>query len=248
MMQQGQQLPVPHHPATEAEIFNDFLNRRKGLERALTDDVDTFYAEADPERENLCLYGEPDGSWAVDLPAEEVPPELPEPCLGINFARDGMLRKDWLALVAVHSDSWLMQVAFYYGAKLDKVSRRKLFNSINEYPTLYEVVSGRLVRGPKAGLPSKRKRADSVTTGGEAKAADAPLPTGRLLTYTDITPALRGRQAELYWPDDKKWYLIEINQINPRSRIAKIQYTSGEFEDLDLEEIIREGHMSLITQ
>jgi len=24
------------------------------------------------------------------LPAEEVPPELPEPALGINFARDGM--------------------------------------------------------------------------------------------------------------------------------------------------------------
>jgi hypothetical protein len=24
------------------------------------------------------------------LPAEEVPPEIPEPALGINFARDGM--------------------------------------------------------------------------------------------------------------------------------------------------------------
>lgn len=40
--------------------------------------------------ENLCLYGFPDGTWAVDLPAEEVPPEAPEPALGINFARDGM--------------------------------------------------------------------------------------------------------------------------------------------------------------
>lgn len=26
----------------------------------------------------------------MTLPAEEVPPELPEPALGINFARDGM--------------------------------------------------------------------------------------------------------------------------------------------------------------
>jgi hypothetical protein len=26
--------------------------------------------------------GEDDGSWSVDFPAEEVPPELPEPCLG----------------------------------------------------------------------------------------------------------------------------------------------------------------------
>ena len=29
---------------------------------------------------------------------------------------------------------------------------------------------------------------------------------------------------------------------------CRIQYTSGEIEELDLEEIIREGHMSLITQ
>jgi len=36
------------------------------------------------------LYGNPDGTWDVQLPAEEVPPELPEPALGINFARDGM--------------------------------------------------------------------------------------------------------------------------------------------------------------
>ena len=28
---------------------------------------------------------------------------------------------------------------------------------------------------------------------------------------------------------------------------CRIQYTSGEVEELDLEEIIREGHMSLIT-
>lgn len=69
------------------------------------------------------LAGEQDGSWALDLPAEEVPAELPEPCLGINFARDGMARKEWLALVAVHSDAWLMSVAFYYGAKLNMEQR-----------------------------------------------------------------------------------------------------------------------------
>jgi hypothetical protein len=69
------------------------------------------------------LTGEPDSTWVVDLPAEEVPAELPEPCLGINFARDGMARKDWLALVAVHSDAWLLSVAFYYGAKLNSDQR-----------------------------------------------------------------------------------------------------------------------------
>ena len=32
---------------------------------------------------------------------------------------------------------------------------------------------------------------------GDAQAADAPLPTGRLLTFADITPTLKGRQAEV---------------------------------------------------
>ena len=67
--------------------------------------------------------GNRNGSWSVELPAEEVPPELPEPCLGVNFARDGMARKDWLALVAVHSDAWLMAVAFFYAVKLDALGR-----------------------------------------------------------------------------------------------------------------------------
>ncbi|OEL12887.1 hypothetical protein BAE44_0026094 [Dichanthelium oligosanthes] len=57
------------------------------------------------EKENLCLYGLPNGRWEVALPSEEVPPEMPEPTVGINFARDGMKRRDWLSLVVVHSDS-----------------------------------------------------------------------------------------------------------------------------------------------
>lgn len=69
------------------------------------------------EKENLCLYGLPNENWEVNLPVEEVPPEIPEPALGINFARDGMQEKDWLSLVAVHSDSWLISVAFYFGAR-----------------------------------------------------------------------------------------------------------------------------------
>lgn len=72
--------------------------------------------------------GERTGAWSVELPAEEVPPELPEPCLGVNFARDGMARKDWLALVAVHSDAWLMAVAFFYAVKLDADGRYRLYN------------------------------------------------------------------------------------------------------------------------
>jgi hypothetical protein len=49
--------------------------------------LDAFYAACDPSADNLCLYGDPGGGWTVAPPADEVPPELPEPCLGINFAR-----------------------------------------------------------------------------------------------------------------------------------------------------------------
>ncbi|KAG1679684.1 hypothetical protein FOA52_006203 [Chlamydomonas sp. UWO 241] len=115
-----------------------------GALEPLTDDVESFYAQADPTKPNQCLYGYPDGSWAVDAPPDEVPAEVPEPALGINFARDGMQRKDWLGLVAVHSDSWLISLAFYKGARLDAEERNELFALINKQPTVYEVVSGRV--------------------------------------------------------------------------------------------------------
>ncbi|KAH7548379.1 hypothetical protein JRO89_XS14G0111100 [Xanthoceras sorbifolium] len=105
-------------PRTVEEIFKDFTARRCALIRALTTEVDQLYLFCDPEKENLSLYGHPNEVWEVAPPPEEVPPELPEPALGINFARDGMHRKDWLSLVAVHSDSWLLSVAFYFGARL----------------------------------------------------------------------------------------------------------------------------------
>ncbi|CAI9264208.1 unnamed protein product [Lactuca saligna] len=53
----------------------------------------------------------------VNLPAEEVPPEHPEPALGINFACDGIPENDWLSMVVVHSDTWLLFVAYYFGAR-----------------------------------------------------------------------------------------------------------------------------------
>ncbi|WVZ85802.1 hypothetical protein U9M48_032674 [Paspalum notatum var. saurae] len=111
---------------TPEDVFRDFRGRRAGIVKALTTDVAKFYELCDPEKENLCLYGLPNETWEVTLPAEEVPPELPEPALGINFARDGMLQKDWLALVAVHSDAWLIAVAVYFGARFgfDKEASR----------------------------------------------------------------------------------------------------------------------------
>ncbi|KAL2243205.1 PHD finger protein ALFIN-LIKE 4 [Sesamum indicum] len=133
-----------YNPRTVEEVFRDFKGRRAGLIKALTTDVEEFFQQCDPEKDNLCLYGFPSEQWEVNLPAEEVPPELPEPALGINFARDGMQEKDWLSLVAVHSDAWLLAVAFYFGARFgfDKADRKRLFNMINDLPTVFEVVTG----------------------------------------------------------------------------------------------------------
>ncbi|KAL5149377.1 PHD finger protein ALFIN-LIKE 5 [Glycine soja] len=135
---------VNYNPRTVEEVFRDFKGRRAGMIKALTTDVEEFFQQCDPEKDNLCLYGFPNEQWEVNLPAEEVPPELPEPALGINFARDGMQDKDWLSLVAVHSDAWLLAVAFYFGARFgfDKADRKRLFTMINDLPTIFEIVTG----------------------------------------------------------------------------------------------------------
>ncbi|THU58796.1 hypothetical protein C4D60_Mb03t18220 [Musa balbisiana] len=111
-----------YNPRTPEQVFGDFRGRRAGIVKALTTDVEKFYQQCDPE-----------------------------PALGINFARDGMDERDWLSLVAVHSDAWLLAVAFYFGARFgfDKESRKRLFNMINGLPTIYEVVTGVAKKQPK---------------------------------------------------------------------------------------------------
>eukprot|EP00252_Welwitschia_mirabilis_P003298 TRINITY_DN13390_c0_g1_i1.p1 TRINITY_DN13390_c0_g1~~TRINITY_DN13390_c0_g1_i1.p1 ORF type:complete len:254 (+),score=59.68 TRINITY_DN13390_c0_g1_i1:276-1037(+) len=172
-----------YNPRTVEEVFKDYKGRRSGIIKALTNDVETFYRQCDPEKENLCLYGFPSESWEVNLPAEEVPPELPEPALGINFARDGMQEKDWLSLVAVHSDAWLLSVAFYFGARFgfDKHDRKRLFNMINELPTIFEVVTGTAKRQvkEKSGTTNhsgSKNKHNSKVQRSETKASKLPPP------------------------------------------------------------------------
>ncbi|XP_038990288.1 PHD finger protein ALFIN-LIKE 3-like isoform X2 [Phoenix dactylifera] len=125
------------------EVFRDFKGRRAGIVKALTTDVEDFHQHCEPEKENLCLYGYPDEQWEVKIPSEEMPPVIPEPALGINFARDGMQEIDWLSLVAAHSDAWLLSVAFYFGARFGfyQDDRKHLYGLINRLPTIYEVVN-----------------------------------------------------------------------------------------------------------
>ncbi|TYI71893.1 hypothetical protein E1A91_D07G021900v1 [Gossypium mustelinum] len=148
-----------YNPRTVEEVFRDFKGRRAGMIKALTTDVGEFFQQCDPEKENLCLYGFPSEQWEVNLPAEEVPPELPEPALGINFARDGMQERDWLSLVAVHSDAWLLSVAFYFGSRfgfyktdrmrLMMVSKRKMRMSMERH---YVGLVGRIMQMMNSGF------------------------------------------------------------------------------------------------
>ncbi|KAH7514115.1 hypothetical protein FEM48_Zijuj11G0054700 [Ziziphus jujuba var. spinosa] len=90
------------------------------------------------EKENLCLYGLPNKTWEVILLVEEVPPKLPESTLGINHARDGMQKKDWLSLVAVHSDLWLLAIAFYLGLRFGFYCGNKAGTGIDQVSDLYK--------------------------------------------------------------------------------------------------------------
>ncbi|KAI5074277.1 hypothetical protein GOP47_0010238 [Adiantum capillus-veneris] len=75
-------------------IFEGYQGRRHGMLKALITELKKFFDLCDPAHVNLCLYSFPDGEWEVSKPADEIPSELPEPCLGINFSREGMSSKD----------------------------------------------------------------------------------------------------------------------------------------------------------
>ncbi|KAL6650778.1 hypothetical protein ACP70R_009703 [Stipagrostis hirtigluma subsp. patula] len=225
----------PVHPSTRTpeDVFRDYRARRAGIVKALTTDVQKFYKQCDPEKENLCLYGLPNETWQVTLPAEEVPPELPEPALGINFARDGMAEKDWLSLVAVHSDSWLMAVAFYFGARFgfDKEARRRLFMMISGLPTVYEVVAGVVKKQPKTpngdsknksgSKPSKKPNSNSKLARQSQRKLEEQI--GKQDGGDEDQAYLCGVCAESYANDEfwiccdicEKWYHGECVNITP---------------------------------
>jgi len=92
-----------------------------------------------------------------------LPTPLPEPTIGINFARENVNPTDWACLVALHSDAWLMKMAFFYAAAkpLDVAERAELFRRMNELPTLMEEVK-RNRGGGGVLVPSPPHSASSV--------------------------------------------------------------------------------------
>ncbi|BBN01337.1 PHD finger protein ALFIN-LIKE [Marchantia polymorpha subsp. ruderalis] len=126
-------------------IYAAVMRRQAGIIKALTIESDELFRQCDPDTENLCLYGLPDGGWKVALPAQDVPTDFPEPAVGINFSRDGMSRKDWLTLIALHSDAWLLAIASFYGAELTRNERKRLLVMLCDSPTSYDIVTGKNV-------------------------------------------------------------------------------------------------------
>lgn len=104
-----------------------------------------------------------------------MPPELPEPALGINFARDGMQEKDWLSLVAVHSDAWLLAVAFYFGSRFgfDKTDRKRLFTMINDLPTIFEIVTGAVKKQAKEKSSVSNHSSNKSKSSSKGRASDS---------------------------------------------------------------------------
>ena len=62
-------------PRTVDQVFDDYSARRSGLLKALTADVDEFYTQCDPDKENLCLYGAPQRDRATGFQNGGVPLE-----------------------------------------------------------------------------------------------------------------------------------------------------------------------------
>lgn len=115
--------------------------------------------------------------------------------------------------------------------------------------------SGSFRRGGHFASSSFRGADDEFGLGGYQRdlpphlshSAPKPQLQGRALRDSDISPSLEGQRAEMFWPDDNLWYLVEINSVDMHTHQAKVIYTTGETEEIDLDEIVRDKALSLIT-
>ncbi|XP_021989572.1 PHD finger protein ALFIN-LIKE 3-like [Helianthus annuus] len=89
-----------------------------------------------------------------------------------------MSRDEWLYLVAVHSDSWLFNVAFFYAAYLNKNQRTRLFNLINRLTNVVEDVKKRnaLQNTPRIDKSSEASGSKSKDKSCEASGSKSRIP------------------------------------------------------------------------
>ncbi|KAJ1262553.1 hypothetical protein BS78_09G117400 [Paspalum vaginatum] len=109
---------TPNH--TGELIFREFTNRRIGIIHALTKGTGSLY-----------LYGNIDGSWEVRQPD-------PKAMFGIKIVRGDMKCINWLKEIAMHGDSWLVDISFSLGQNMGTKERERLFMRITSLPTVLE--------------------------------------------------------------------------------------------------------------
>jgi len=86
---------------------------------------------------------------------------------------------------------------------------------------------------------------------GLKECAKQPQAARRRLNESDISMALAGKIAEVYWvsdkPEESMWYLVKVESVNLAAKTACVRYQNGEVEaDLNLSEVAQEGHMLLV--
>lgn len=69
---------------------------------------------------------------------------------------------------------------------------------------------------------------------------DTAVPDKSLmLKLKDIRKTLLGKNLLLFWPEEGKWYRVEVVKINAKKRRAVVLYETGEDEELELEDIVK---------
>lgn len=77
-------------------------------------DVEEFVRQISEKEKEVCLYGHADGEWELrEAMNGEMTCRNRDPTVGINFGREGIPLIQWLRLVAIHSDAWLISTAFH---------------------------------------------------------------------------------------------------------------------------------------
>jgi len=97
---------------------------------------------------------------------------------GANESFRTTQRKDWLALVAVHGDAWLMAVAFYYGAKFDAKKR------------CVETHAARATKRRECGFFKRGKRPRRFATTDERRVTTTTTNSDALFTRINSVPTV----------------------------------------------------------
>ncbi|XP_039044175.1 PHD finger protein ALFIN-LIKE 3-like [Hibiscus syriacus] len=157
----------------------------------------------DHNGEDLFLYGLADGKWEVKPPVELVPADFPEPFTGINYVRDEMPGNEWLLFVTAASDSWLIAVAFFLGARnctFSKADRNRLFTLINDLPTLFDIVSEKAKEKPSDCNPSSKRFKPSAQAGGSKSSTRSKKAQGKeSVSWYEVCGACGGRESHVDW-------------------------------------------------